>query len=89
MTMSEEPPPIFPCDFPIKIFGRNAPDFRAAVLKIVRSHCRTLRDEDVRERASRAGRYLSLTVTVRMRDRAQADTIYRELTASDRVLMVL
>ena len=87
--MSGEPLPLFPCDFPIKIFGRNAPGFRASVLSIVRSHCRTLSEEDVRERASRGGRYLSLTVTVRMRDRAHADAIYRALTASDSVLMVL
>ena len=79
----------FPCDLPIKIFGRNAPDFRSAVLAIIRAHAAALRDEDVRERFSRAGRFLSLTVTVRMRDRAHADAIYRSLTASDRVLMVL
>ena len=28
----------FPCDLPIKVLGRNEPEFRAAALAVVRAH---------------------------------------------------
>lgn len=87
--MSREPGPVFPCEMPIKIFGRNVPSFKAAVLEIVRSHDRALTEDDLQERASRAGSYLSLTVTLRVESRDEADRIYGKLTASDDILMVL
>jgi putative lipoic acid-binding regulatory protein len=80
----------FPCDLPVKVFGRNDPAFRGAALAIVRRHFESF-DEELRlsERTSRGDRYLSLTVTVRAESRAQMDALYRELTASEDVLMVL
>lgn len=87
--MSGESLLTFPCELPIKIFGRNEPRFRAAALAIVRAHYADVGEADVTEQASRRGNYLSLTVTVRAASRAQVDALYRELTASDEILMVL
>lgn len=87
--MGSESPLQFPCDMPIKVFGRSAEGFKANVLAIVRAHRPTLADEDVRQRTSRGGSYVSLTVNVRVESRAQADALYRDLTAADDVLMVL
>lgn len=79
----------FPCDFDVKVMGRNTPDFEAAVLAIVRRHAPTLGEAAVRQRGSRSGNYLSITVTIPATSRAQLDTIYRDLTADPRVLMAL
>ena len=40
MAVTEPQPPLleFPCDLPIKVFGRNEPGFRDAALTIVRAH---------------------------------------------------
>jgi putative lipoic acid-binding regulatory protein len=80
---------VFPCEIPIKIFGHNVPSFKAAVLEIIRSHDGALTEDDLQERPSRAGTYLSLTVSLRVESRAEADRVYGKLTASDDILMVL
>ncbi|HEX5421493.1 MAG TPA: DUF493 domain-containing protein [Gammaproteobacteria bacterium] len=86
----DESPLTFPCDLPVKVFGRNDAAFRGAALAIVHRHFEAF-DEAQRlsERTSRADRYVSLTVTVRAESRAQIDALYRELTASEDILMVL
>ena len=43
----------------------------------------------MRTRASRGGRYLAVTVTVRAQSRDQLDDIYRALSAHERVLFAL
>ena len=79
----------FPSDLAIKIFGRNTPRLRGSALAIVRAHCPDVREEDVVERLSREGTYLSLTITARIDSRAQADAVYSALSAHDEIIMVL
>jgi len=87
--VSEESLLTFPCDLPIKILGRNVAGFREAALGIVRAHYRNLRPEDVSEQVSRQGTFVSLTVTLHAESRAQVDAVYRALTASEDILIVL
>lgn len=79
----------FPCSLPIKVFGRNDASFRSAALGIVRSHYADVGDEAIGEQLSRRGSYLSLTITVQAESREEVDALYRELSASDEILMVL
>jgi putative lipoic acid-binding regulatory protein len=79
----------FPCDVPVKVFGRNEDAFREAVLEMVQARFPEFREQDLRERLSRRDRYLSLTLTVWVEDRAQIDSLYTALTAHEEVLMVL
>lgn len=79
----------FPCDVPVKVFGRNREDFRAAVLEIVRRFFPASGPDNLSERPSRQDRYLSITVTVWVEERAQIDALYTALTEHDAVLMVL
>jgi len=83
----------FPCHFPIKVMGAAGEDegesFEALVITEVRRHAPDLGEGAVQRRASRQGRYLSLTVTVNATSREQLDDIYRALTALDEVLMAL
>lgn len=79
----------FPCEIPVKLFGRNAVEFRETALDIIRSHFAEFGPEHVTERPSREGSYLSLTVKVYAENRDQIDALYRELTSSDSIMMVL
>jgi putative lipoic acid-binding regulatory protein len=82
-------PLVFPTDFPIKIMGLNRLEFEPQIVAIVRTHAPDLDDTLVEVRQSSAGKYLSLTVTVRAQSRAQLDNIYLELTRHPLVKVVL
>ena len=90
LTLVENGSPFdFPCDVPVKVFGRNEPAFRDAVVEIVMARFPDFRVDDMRERLSRADRFLSLTVTVWVEDRSQIDALYTALTSHEDILMVL
>jgi len=79
----------FPCDFPLKIMGRNVDGFADAVLAVVLRHAPDFDAASLQMRASRAGNYLSCTCTVRATSRAQLDALYLELTSHPLVKVVL
>ncbi len=79
----------FPCDFPIKAFGRNRPDFDGLIAEIVRRHAPDLSEGAVSARPSHGGKYTAVTVTIRAESKAQLDAIYQDLTRCSEVLMAL
>ena len=79
----------FPCDFPIKVMGRDSKDFEAEVLAIFRKHLGDLDASQVNTRPSSSGNFLSVTVTFRADSQEQLDALYRDLTAHDQVLFCL
>ncbi len=88
MTTNESPLS-FPCDFPIKVMGRNEEGLEAAVASIVERHTASHERLSVTSRTSKGGNYISVTVVIRARSKEQLDTIYRDLTACEQVLMAL
>lgn len=87
--MSEESAIEFPCEFPIKMMGRDTPEFRSTARSLVEKHVGELDDERVQATLSRNGRFVSVTVTVTATSQEQLDDIYRDATAHDDVLMAL
>ena len=79
----------FPCEFPIKVMGRDSEPFRTLTLAIVERHAGPLAAGQISERMSREGRFLALTYTIRAESRAQLDSIYQDLTDSGVVLVAL
>jgi hypothetical protein len=79
----------FPCAFPIKVMGRHEAEFEARVLDLIRPHVGEIHAQQVRSRPSSNRRFLAVTVTVHAESRDQLDNIYRSLTASEFVLLVL
>lgn len=79
----------FPCDLPVKVFGRNGEAFRRTAIEIVERHFGEVRSESVSEQLSRQESYASLTIVVRAESRAQMDALYRDLTSSPEILMAL
>jgi hypothetical protein len=79
----------FPCSFPIKVMGRTQDGFAQAIVGVVQRHVPDFDAVTLEMRASRAGKYLSLTCTVNATSRAQLDDLYRDLTAHPMVALVL
>lgn len=79
----------FPCDFPIKIMGKTQPGFAQAIIEVVSRHAPGFDANTLEMRASREGRYISLTCTVWATSRHQLDELYRELCDHPMVTMVL
>ncbi|MBE0469562.1 MAG: DUF493 domain-containing protein [Methyloprofundus sp.] len=90
MTELEHDTPFeFPCQFPIKAMGKNIPNIEAIVLEIVRRHVSDLSEAAMKTRESKAGKYISVTVTVEAQSKAQLDAVYMDLTACTDVLITM
>lgn len=79
----------FPCDFPIKIMGRESAEFRTLAQALVEKHTGPLAAEAIVCNLSRNGVFISVTVTVVAQSQQQLDDIYREVTSHDDILMAL
>jgi uncharacterized protein len=79
----------FPCIFPVKVMGANQDDFESLVVEIIQKNATLATEEVVTTRLSRGGRFLSLTVRIQAESQEQLDAIYRELSAHERILMML
>ena len=79
----------FPCRFPIKMMGRKDDEFRRVAVQIVERHVGTIKDGDISEAPSSKGNFVSITVTITATGRKQLDDIYRDLTASEHILVAL
>jgi putative lipoic acid-binding regulatory protein len=78
----------FPCVFPVKVMGANQANFERLVVSIIQKHARVTEDMTI-SRTSRNGRFVSITVHIQAENQAQLDAIYGELSAHERVLMML
>jgi len=79
----------FPCVFPLKVVGRREDGFAQTVSEIVLRHAADFHPSTIEMRASKNGRYLSLTVNLNARSREQLDAIYSDLSKHPLVMMVL
>ena len=77
----------FPGEHPVKVMGRNTPEFRAQVLAVLAEGVAAA--PTVAERVSRDGGFVSLSVVVRVASRAELDLLYRRLHATGLVLYSL
>ena len=86
-----EPKPLldFPTDFPIKVMGRREEGYAQSILEVVMRHAPDFDPATMEMRPSKAGTYLSLTVTITARSREQLDALYKDLSGHPMVTMVL
>jgi len=87
--MSEESVLEFPCEFPIKMMGRDNPEFRALSRALVEKHTGAVAESAVQATTSRNGRFVSVTVTITATSQQQLDDIYRDVSSHEDVLMAL
>jgi putative lipoic acid-binding regulatory protein len=69
--------------------GANQEDFESLVMEIIQKHASIAVEGVVTSRLSRSGRFISLTVHILAESQEQLDAIYGELSAHERVLMML
>ncbi|MBT7442462.1 MAG: DUF493 domain-containing protein [Methylococcales bacterium] len=79
----------FPCEFAIKAMGLATPELRGTVYDIVQKHCAETDILKVDTKASREGKYHSITITINATGRNQLDLIYIALSANASILMAL
>ncbi len=79
----------FPCDFPIKIMGRESIDFRKLARALVEKHTGPIAEDAIQNALSRNGSFVSVTITINAQNQQQLDDIYREITSHEDVLMAL
>ena len=79
----------FPCDFPIKMMGREQPEFRDAAVALVERHTGKIRSDAIRTALSRNGNFLSITITIKAQNQQQLDDIYSDLSEHEKILVAL
>ncbi len=79
----------FPCAFPIKIMGEAREGFADAMLEIVLRHAPDFVAASMEMKASRTGKYVSLTCTITAVSQVQLDDLYREISGHPMVAMAL
>lgn len=79
----------FPCEFPIKVFGKSNAALDEVVAQIAREHCGDLLENAISQRASKQGNYNAVTLNIYVKNREQLDSLYLALNSHPQVKMVL
>ena len=89
--MSDMPLPelSFPCEYPLKVIGKDENNFMEFVVDLVSRHVPGVPLEAFKTRSSREGTYLSVSVTFIAESRAQVDALYQELGLYPQVLVAM
>ena len=87
--MAEESAIEFPCEFPIKMMGRDTPEFHATTRVLIENHVGPIADEAIQLNVSSKGNFVSVTVTITATSQQQLDAIYRDVSGHDDVLLAL
>ncbi len=80
---------VFPCDFPLKMFGKNTLHFIAAVDKTVEQHVPREDWSSTKTTASKNEKYVSYTIVIIARNREQLDKVCAAVTNCPEVIMAL
>lgn len=87
--MSDETLLEFPCEFPIKLMGKNTEEFFSTVRLLIENHTGAIDDSAYVSSLSKNDRFVSITVTVMATSKQQLDNIYQDATDHPDVLMAL
>jgi hypothetical protein len=79
----------FPCFYTFKIFGRRSDTFVERVREIIATTLGAVPLDAVKVRESSRGRYLSVTVLIRVDTRGQLERVYADLRAEEQVLLYI
>ncbi len=80
---------VYPCDFPIKMFGMNTLHFIAAVDRVVEEFVPRKDWVSTKTTPSKNDKYISYTIVIIARDREQLDKVCAGVTNCSEVIMAL
>lgn len=90
MSEQQEPPKIeFPCDYPIKVLGRQTPQFHDTVLAVIERHAPGFDPASIKLKDSAKGTFVSLSLIITATGKAQLDAMHKDLIATGQVQMVI
>ena len=79
----------FPCEFPIKIMGKDTPKFQFTMHKLLENHVGPIDEKSIKVSLSRNANFVSITITITAHSQQQLDQIYRDVSSHDDVLIAL
>ncbi len=87
--MTDKSPIEFPCDFVIKVMGVADDHFEKIAMRIAERHSQKVHLDKTTKKHSKKGDYVSITLTVHFKNKAQMDSLYLELRETPEILMAL
>ena len=88
-TQDEPQGLVYPCEFPLKMFGKNESSFFTAVDRVVEQWVPRADWANSKQTLSKNNRYVSYTIVIIARDRKQLDQVCAAVTACPAVIMAL
>ena len=79
----------FPCEYPIKIMGKNVDNFERVILSVLDKLSPTYSREAITRRVSKKGTFISLTVSIIATGKPQLEKLNKDLQATGLVSIVL
>ena len=79
----------FPCFFPIKVMGKNVPEFAQVISDLLVQTNPGFNPGTLNMKPSTKGNYISLTCQVYVENQPQLDDLYRALSSHPLVSVVL
>ena len=79
----------FPCEFPIKILGKDSDVFENTVSQIMAKYDQKYSKIKVKKNNSKNKNYIALTWVVNVDNQDELDNIYRDLSKNKNILFVL
>jgi putative lipoic acid-binding regulatory protein len=79
----------FPADFPIKVMGLQDDHFVAVIGALAQEHVPEFDPGSISQTPSRTGKYISLTLPLRVQSREQLEGLYKALADHELVRIVL
>jgi putative lipoic acid-binding regulatory protein len=79
----------FPCDYPIKIFGRDNSVLQDTICKIIEKHTDKLHPNQIQCRKSSKGNFVAFTIRIIATSKSQIDSINQDLQDCELVEYVL
>jgi putative lipoic acid-binding regulatory protein len=79
----------FPCDYPIKVMGKDCDGLYKEMLTIIQKHAGKLHNNQISSNKSSKGNYISYTVRIIATSRIQIDSINKELQDNPFVAYIL
>ena len=79
----------FPCDFPIKIIGKNHRDVIEHIVEILHAYFPDTLQDELRYKPSKNNKYIAVTITLHVNERSTLDALYVALKQHADINMVL
>lgn len=79
----------FPCDYSIKVFGKDSPPLKNTVCTIIERHTGKLKPNQIKIKRSSKGAYISFSIRIIATSRAQIDVINQTLKDCPLVAYIL